>query len=52
MKSSLSDTQRSAIERLSDKGLKAPAIAEKLGLRTQVVAGIIAWLKHRDSWQQ
>jgi hypothetical protein len=52
MKSKVSDQQRAAIKRWSDQGLNAPAIAEKLGLRMPVVAGIIAWLKHRDSWQR
>jgi hypothetical protein len=46
----VSDEQRSTIQRLSNEGLKAPEIAQKLGLPTQVVAGIIAWQKHPESW--
>lgn len=48
----VSDEQRATIARLSNEGLRAPAIGERLGLPTQVVAGIIAWQKHRDSWQR
>ncbi len=47
-----SDKQRATIRRLSDEGLHAPEIADKLGLPRQVVAGIIAWHKHRDSWER
>ena len=49
-KRTVSDEERAIIYRLSDEGLKAPEIASRLGLPTQVVAGIIAWYKNRDSW--
>ena len=48
----VSDEHRATIARLSSEGLKAPEIGERLGLPTQVVAGIIAWQKHRDSWER
>jgi hypothetical protein len=50
MPNKVSPEQRAHIKVLSDQGLRAPEIATQIGLSTQVVAGIIAWLKHRDSW--
>jgi hypothetical protein len=50
--SPVSDEQRATIRRLSDEGSKAPKIADVLGRRTQVVAGIIARYKHSESWQR
>lgn len=51
-KGTVSDDQRSMIEQLSNGGFKAPEIAQRLGLPRQVVAGIIAWQKHPESWQR
>jgi RecB family endonuclease NucS len=50
--SEVSAEQRAVIERLSNEGLRSPEIGKKIGLPTQVVAGIIAWLRNRDSWQK
>jgi orotate phosphoribosyltransferase-like protein len=50
MKSQISQKQRSTILGLSSKGLKAPEIAEKLGLSMPTVRSIIIRHERADSW--